>query len=82
MGIWIELRCEHRDKEESYGGELGEFHGRCWSHDNTGCGQIALDTVKDVVATKREIEGAAAASGWTRTREGWVCPFCSGNEHQ
>lgn len=73
MGMWIEIRCERRVEEASYGLQGG---GRCLSHDNVGPMGEAHDTRADVSALIQELEGQARNDGWVKTRKGWVCPRC------
>jgi hypothetical protein len=70
MAIWIELRCEKRGA-----GSGGE--DRCWSDDNSGPMDMAADDQRSVLAVLKDLQAQAKQSGWTKTREGWVCPVCS-----
>lgn len=73
MGIWIELRCENRSNPSAEGIAGSR---RCCSHDNAGPMEMASDTRASVVETLREIEANARATGWEKTKYGWICPHC------
>lgn len=72
MAYWIELRCEDRD--ESYADF--SYYKKCWSYFNYGLGDLAFDTVKDLLATRSAIECNAKKAGWKKLSRGWVCPHC------
>lgn len=72
MGTWIELRCEKSSEKCAEGDHLG----RCWSHDNNGPMGMAEDNRASLHKKIREIEANGRSSGWKKTKEGWVCPFC------
>lgn len=73
MPVWMELRCDRRTETKSW---------RCVSDDNVGPMDMAFDTLADVRVTFRGIEDSARASGWTKTRSGWVCPNCFGRRSE
>lgn len=75
MGIWIEYRCENRFNASS-GDRLPE-NKRCLSHDNRGPMEMADDTRASVVEVLRSLDDDARRNGWEKTREGWICPFCT-----
>lgn len=80
MGTWIEFRCENRSEASADG---ASWPGkRCWSHDNEGPMDMALDTRASVVETLQGMERHAIASGWKKTRDGWICPFCAQQREQ
>lgn len=72
MSTWIEFRCEIKgacfDKPSDV--------GKCWSNNNVGPMDMALDTRKSVVETIQSMEKDAVNTGWVKTKDGWVCPFC------
>lgn len=73
MGTWIELRCERRTQSVAE----GYPYARCWSHDNEGPMGEAEDNRASLVATMQQLEKVARATGWVKTRVGWVCPHCA-----
>jgi hypothetical protein len=70
MATWIEMRCENRSE-----GTEG-----CWSDENGGPMDMAADDQKSVLAVLKSLHDQAKKEGWVKTRDGWVCPVCSGNE--
>lgn len=47
MGTWLELRCE--DRIEQTGSD------RCWSDDNSGRMQMAMDGQKSILSTVSQL---------------------------
>ena len=70
MATWLEIRCEKRGA-----GRSGDT--RCWSDDNAGPSGMAADDQQSVIELMRELHAEAKREGWTRPREGWVCPCCT-----
>lgn len=73
MGFWMELRCESRtdavlDTDPAQ---------QCWSHVNQGPMQEASDSQASVLSAYRDLAAEARSTGWKRTRQGWICPFCA-----
>jgi len=85
MSVWIELRCADSAEQHSNPIETGKYTrsgvlevSECWSHDNSGAGQMsASSTQKSILETYSEISDVAKNSGWTRINRQWVCPHCS-----
>jgi len=75
MGTWIEIRCENRSESSAEGRGIN-VGDRCYSHDNAGPMDMANDTRASVAETLRVLDEDAKSSGWKKTREGWICPFC------
>lgn len=75
MGTWIEIRCENRSEPSAEGRGI-KVGDRCYSHDNSGPMDMASDTRASVAETLRFLNEDARESGWKKTREGWICPFC------
>lgn len=74
MATWIEIRCERRG-----GGKLYFIQGNyvtCRSDTNDGPMEMAEDNQKSVLAVLRVLDAEAKASGWKKTKDGWVCPLC------
>lgn len=76
MGVWIELRCENRDSADVTGTWNGTRYERCLSHDNDGPMGEASETNAKVVRLLSNLGKEALASGWKKTRAGWICPYC------
>jgi len=73
MSTWIELRCAKRSTApwEPVKGK------RCFSHDNNGPMGMTKDSQASVIALTKNLYEEAKKTQWTKTREGWICPFCS-----
>lgn len=78
MAIWIEFRCEARTEDFAMDSPPGSTESRCWSNAGYGGPQdLTGETQADVVATYRRLEKDAKATGWWKTKAGWVCPGCA-----
>lgn len=66
MAIWIELRCEGRNKNAD-----------CLSNSNDGPMELSMDDQRSVLDTLRLLSRVGREAGWRRSREGWLCPKCS-----
>ena len=69
MAAWIEIRCEDSGP--------GGYGDRCWSDDNVGPMQMSSDDNASIMQTVADLRKEAKASGWKRTKAGWICPFCA-----
>ena len=81
MSVWIELRCE--DSAEDHSGPVrietddGNYVSECWSHDKSGCGDIAsAKNQKSVIGTYQYVIHEAKKQGWKKINGEWVCPHC------
>lgn len=72
MATWLEFRCENRSNESA----KGDYHNHCWSIDNAGPVGMASDSRESVAGVLRGMGQEAKASGWKRTKYGWVCEYC------
>lgn len=77
MGIWIEFRCENAGEPSAYG-----FEGQCLSHNNEGPQAMSSHGRTVMLETVRGLEKKARKSGWQKTREGWLCPFCASRKEK
>lgn len=55
----------------------GNGRERCYSHDNDGPMAESSDNQKSILQVVRGLEQEAKETGWVKTREGWICPYCS-----
>lgn len=69
MAIWLEIRCEKR-------GEIPD----CWSDRNDGPSALSSEDRVSVLASLSGMEKQGRASGWKRTRLGWICPNCAADQ--
>ena len=76
MGIWMEIRCENRN-EPSANMVPPNFSSHCWSRDNSGPMDEALDTQAGVISTLKLLEAEAKKAGWKKIQKGWICPYCA-----